>query len=207
MPIRVLIADDHTMMRKGLEATINPEPDMEVAGSASTGPQAVELFRQLRPDVTIMDLTMTSEMTGIEAIRAIRRDFPDARIIVLSAYKGGEDIYQSLKAGAATYLLKESLGDDLISVIREVHAGRGRIPPEVGRKLVDRMNQEALTGRELEVLRLLAGGLRNKEVAAELGIGETTAETHVKSILAKLQVHDRTEAVIVALRRGILHIE
>jgi len=204
--IRILVVDDHPILRKGLAAIIDPEPDMEVVASASSGMQAVELFREKKPDLTIMDLTLTPEMTGIEAIQAIRRESSDARVIVLSAYKGVEDIYKALEAGAATYLLKDSLGDDLIPIIREVHAGGGPIPPEVGRKLADRVSQPALTAREVEVLHLVAKGMRNKEIGAHLNISEETAQGHVKNILSKMQVHDRTEAVIIAIRRGILHL-
>jgi len=205
--IRILIVDDHPIVRKGLAATIEPEPDMEVVASASSGKQAVGLFREKNPDVTIMDLTLTPEMTGIQAIQAIRREFPDARVIVLSAYKGDEDIYRALEAGAVTYLLKESLGDDLILIIHEVDAGGGPIPPEVGRKLADRVNQRALTPREVEVLQLVAKGMRNKEIGANLNISEETVQGHVKNILSKLQVHDRTQAITIAIRRGILHIQ
>jgi DNA-binding NarL/FixJ family response regulator len=205
--VRILIVDDHPIVRKGLAATLEPEPDMEVVASAATGKQAVDLFREKRPDVTIMDLTLTPDMTGIQAIQAIRREFPHARIIVLSAYKRDEDIYRALQAGAATYLLKESLGDDLIPIIREVHAGGGPIPSQVGRKLADRVKQPALTTRELEVLQLVADGMRNKEIASSLGITEETAQGHVKNILSKLHVHDRTEAVTLAIRRGIIHID
>jgi len=180
---------------------------MEVVGSAGTGKLACELFREKMPDVTIMDLTLTPEMSGIQAIQAIRGEFPDARIIVLSAYKGDEDIYRSLQAGAATYLLKESLGDDLIPIIREVHAGGGPIPPQVGRKLADRVKQLTLTPREMEVLQLIATGMRNKEIAAALNISDETTQGHVKNIFSKLNVHDRTEAVTVAIRRGIIHID
>jgi len=204
--IRILIVDDHPIVRKGLAATIEPEPDMEVVASASSGKQAVELFREKKPDVTIMDLTLTPEMTGIQAIQAIRREFPDARVIALSAYKGDEDIYRAIEAGAATYLLKESLGDDLIPIVREVHAGGGPIPPEVGRKLADRVNQPPLTAREVEVLQLVAKGMRNKEIGATLNISEETAQGHVNNILSKLRVHDRTLAVTIAIRRGILHL-
>ena len=154
-----------------------------------------------------MDLTLTKEMTGIQAIQAIRREFPDARILVLSAYKGDEDIFRALQAGAATYLLKEALGDDLIPIIRAVHAGGGPLSSEVGRKLADHVMQPALTKREMEVLELVAEGMRNKEIAGHLYISEETAQGHVKSILSKLKVHDRTEAVTVAIRRGILHID
>ena len=205
--IRILIVDDHPIVRKGLAATIEPEADMEVVGSAGAGKLACELFREKVPDVTIMDLTLTPEMSGIQAIQAIRGEFPDARIIVLSAYKGDEDIYRALQAGAATYLLKESLGDDLIPIIREVHAGGGPIPSQVGRKLADRVKQLALTARELEVLQLVATGMRNKEIAGALNISEETTQGHVKNVFAKLNVHDRTEAVTVAIRRGIIHIE
>jgi two-component system NarL family response regulator len=204
--IRIMIVDDHSMVLKGLIATLEPEPDMEVVASAGTGRRAIELFREARPDVTVMDVTMTPEMTGIEAIAAIRREFPEARIVVLSANKGDDTIYRALQAGAVTYLLKETLGDNLVPIIREVHAGGGPIPPEVGRRLVDRISQLALTPREIEVLRLIAEGLRNKEIAASLAISVQTAEFHVKNILAKLGVNDRTKAVTVAVRRGIIEI-
>jgi two-component system NarL family response regulator len=205
--IRILVVDDHAIVRKGLAAVIEPEPDMAVVGQAATGNQAVSLFKEMKPDVTIMDLTLTPDMTGIQAIQSIRNEFPEARIIVLSAYKGDEDIYRALHAGAATYLLKESLGEDLIAIIREVHAGGGPIPAEVGRKLADRISQVSLSARELQVLQLVAKGMRNKEIAAHLSISDETAQGHVKSILAKLNVQDRTEAVTVAIRRGIIHID
>ena len=204
--IRILIVDDHPLVLKGLIATLAPEPDIEVVASAATGARAIELFRETRPDVTVMDVTMTPEMTGIDAIAAIRREFPDARIVVLSANKGDDVIYRALHAGAATYLLKEALGDNLVPIIREVHAGGGPISPEIGRKLADRVSLLALTPREIEVLRLIAEGLRNKEIAASLAISVQTAEFHVKNILAKLGVNDRTKAVTVAVRRGIIEI-
>ncbi len=204
--IRLLVVDDHPMVLKGLTATIEQERDMEVVASASTAQRALELFRQTRPDVTIMDITMTPEMTGIEAIRVIRREFPGARIIVLSAYQGDDLIFRALQAGAVTYLLKESLGDNLIPIIREVHFGGGQIPPEVARKLANRVSQIALTTREIDVLKLVAEGLRNKEIAARLGVSNQTIEFHVKNTLAKLRVNDRTKAVTVAVRRGIIDI-
>ena len=205
--IRILIVDDHQIILKGLAATIEPELDMEIVGSAASGKKALELFRKQHPDVTIMDLNLSPEMTGVQATRAIRNEFPDARIIVFSAYKGDEDIYQALQAGAVTYLLKETLGDDLVPIIREVHAGGGPIPPQVGRKLADRLRQPTLTPREIEVLQLLADGLRNKEIAARLGISDQTTQGHVKNILAKLKVNDRTAAVGTALRRGVIHLK
>lgn len=205
--IRILIVDDHPMVRKGLAATIEPEPDMQVVASAASAVEAVALFRELQPDVTIMDLTLTPEMSGIQAIQAIRTESPDARIAVLSASDGDEDIYQALRAGAVAYLLKDRLGDDLIPIIRQVHGGGGAIPPDIARKLVDRLARKGLTTREIDVLQLMAQGLRNKEIAGELGITDQTTQGHVKNILAKLNVHDRTGAVTVALRRGIIRIE
>lgn len=194
------------MVLKGLAATLGPEPDMEIVGLASTGDAAVRLYRDKKPDVTIMDLHLTPEMSGIEAIQAIRREFPDARVIVLSAHNGDEEIFRALQAGAITYLLKDSLGDDLVPIIRQVHAGGGPIPPEVARKLADRLSQPSLTTREIQILQLVAEGMRNKELAGRLGISEQTAQGHIKNILAKLKVNDRTAAVTVALRRGIIHI-
>jgi DNA-binding NarL/FixJ family response regulator len=205
-PIQILIADDHPMVLKGLAATIDPEPDMEIVGFASTGDQAVRLFLEKRPDVTIMDLNLTPEMSGIEAIQMIRRECPDARVIVLSAHKGDDEIFRALQAGAMTYLLKESLGDDLVPIIRQVHAGGGPIPADVARKLADRLSRPSLTAREIQILQLVAEGMRNKELAGSLGISEQTAQGHIKNILSKLKVNDRTEAVTVALRRGIIRI-
>ena len=194
------------MVLKGLAATLGPEPDMEIVGLASTGDEAVRLFRDKKPDVMIMDLHLTPEMSGIEAMQAIRREFPDARVIVLSAHNGDEEIFRALQAGAITYLLKDSLGDDLVPIIRQVHAGGGPIPAEVARKLADRLSQPSLTTREIQILQLVAEGMRNKELAGQLGISEQTAQGHVKNILAKLKVNDRTAAVTVALRRGIIHL-
>lgn len=205
--IRIMVVDDHPMVLKGLMATIEPEPDMEVVASASTGKAAVNVFRDKRPDVTIMDLHMTPEMSGIEATKAIRNEFPEARVIVLSAHRGDEEIFRALQAGAATYLLKDTLGDDLIPIIREVHAGGGPIPANIARSLADRLTQPGLTAREVQILQLAAEGMRNKEIAGNLGISEQTVQGHIKNVLAKLKVNDRTAAVTVALRRGIIRIE
>jgi DNA-binding NarL/FixJ family response regulator len=205
-PIQILAADDHPMVLKGLAATIDPEPDMEIVGLAATGKEAVSLFKEKKPDVTIMDLHLTSEMSGIEAIQLMRREVPDARVIVLSAHQGDEEIFRALQAGAITYLLKETLGDDLVPIIREVHAGGGPIPAAVARKLADRLTQPSLTAREIQILQLVAEGMRNKELAGSLGISQQTAQGHIKNILAKLKVNDRTGAVTVALRRGIIRI-
>ena len=195
------------MVRKGLAATIEPEPDMEVVARGASGIEGVTMFQEFKPDVTIMDLTLTPEMSGVQAIQTIRSKAPHAKIVVLSASKGDEDIYQALRAGAATYLLKDSLGDDLIPIIRDVHAGGGPISPEVARKLADRLGRTGLTAREIEVLQLMALGLRNKEIAGKLAITDQTTQGHVKNILAKLDVNDRTGAVTVALRRGIIRLE
>jgi DNA-binding NarL/FixJ family response regulator len=194
------------MIRAGLLATISPEPDMEVIGSASTGRAGFEQYCQQQPDVTLMDLRMP-DMGGVEAIRTIRSQFPTARIVVLSTYQGDDDIYRALEAGAVTYLLKDTLAEKIVGVIREVAAGGRPIPPEVAQRLTDRMFQAALTSREIEVLHLVAKGMRNKEIAAELKISDDTVQGHVKNILAKLSVHDRTEAVAVAIRRGIVHLD
>ena len=205
-PIRVLIVDDHPMIRAGLTATIDPEADMAVVASASNGKEGLDQYRQHQPDVMLIDLKMP-EMGGVEAIRTIRAEFPSAKIIVVSTYQGDEDIYRALEAGAATYLLKDTLADKMVGVIREVAAGGRPIPPEVAQRLTDRMFQAALTPREVEVLHLVARGMRNKEIAADLRISDETVQGHVKNILAKLSVHDRTEAVAVAIRRGIVHLD
>jgi DNA-binding NarL/FixJ family response regulator len=205
-PIRILLIDDHPMIRVGLAATIEPEPDMTVVATASNGKEGLEQFRRHQPDITLTDLKMP-DMGGVEAIRAIRAEFPSAKIIVLSTYQGDEDIYRALEAGAITYLLKDMIADKMMSVIREVARGGRPILPEVAQRLTDRMFKASLTARELDVLQLVAAGRRNKEIAGELNISEETVQGHVKNILAKLDVHDRTEAVAVAVRRGIVHLD
>jgi DNA-binding NarL/FixJ family response regulator len=205
-PIRILLIDDHPMIRAGLAATIEPEPDMTVVATASNGKEGLELFRRHQPDITLTDLKMP-DMGGVEAIRAIRAEFPGAKIIVLSTYQGDEDIYRAMEAGAITYLLKDMIADKMMSVIREVAGGGRPIPPEIAQRLTDRMFKASLTARELDVLRLVAAGRRNKEIAGELSISEETVQGHMKNILAKLDVHDRTEAVAVAVRRGIVHLD
>jgi two-component system NarL family response regulator len=205
-PIRILLVDDHPMIRAGLTATISPEPDMAIVGCASNGREGLEQYRQHQPDITLMDLKMP-DMGGVEAIRSIRAEFPSARIIVLSTYQGDEDIFRALEAGAVTYLLKDVIAEKLMGVIREVAGGGRPILPEVAQRLTHRMFQAALTNREIEVLQLVARGMRNKEIAADLKISDETVQGHVKSILAKLSVHDRTEAVAVAIRRGIVHLD
>lgn len=204
--IRVLCVDDHRIVREGIALIIGRQPDMKVIASATTGAEAVALFDLHRPDITLMDLQLGS-MSGVDAIREIRRQDAVARIVVLTMFHGDEDIHRALAAGAVTYLLKDTLSDDLIRVIREVHAGQAPvISPDVQARLAERATGPTLTPREIQVVELISTGMRNKEIAAALGISEETAQVHVKNILAKLKVQDRTAAVNVALRRGIIHI-
>jgi two-component system NarL family response regulator len=204
-PIRILIVEDHHVVRQGLVALIKTVEDMQMIGEACDGKQAVDLFRQHQPDVTIMDLRLPN-MTGVEAITEIRRNFPLARIIVLTTYDGDEDIYRALQAGARGYLLKDMSGDDLMEAIRTVHAGRSRIPPAVAQRLADRLGGPDLTARELEVLQLIVAGKSNKEIGRDLFISEATVKTHINSVLSKLGVSDRTQAATTALQRGIVHL-
>lgn len=197
--------DDHRLVREGLALIIDRQADMSVVAAASTGEEALVFYREHRPDITIMDLQLGG-MSGVEAIKAIRRDDPQARVIVLTMYQGDEDIYRALEAGAATYLLKDLPSEDLLKAIREVHDGQRPINPDVQARLAERASRPALTPRELQVLQLVSQGLRNREIATALGISEETAQVHVKNILAKLQVNDRTAATAVALRRGIIHL-
>ena len=203
--IRVLCVDDHRLMREGIARIVGVQPDMTVVAEAADGEQAVEQFLRYRPDVTLMDLEMPT-MNGVQAIQAIRSHQPDARIVVLTMYHGDEDIFRAVAAGAIGYLLKDTLPDDLIRVIRDVHAGQRAIPPEIAAVLEQRASQPSLTFRESQVLELLATGKRNKEIAAALGISGDTASAHIKSIFLKFNVHDRTAALAEALRRGIIHI-
>jgi two-component system NarL family response regulator len=204
--IRILLVDDHPLLRDGLRASIGVETDMKVVAEASNGQEAVELFREHRPDITLMDLKMPV-VGGVQAIRAIRGQFALAKVIVLSTYEGDEDIHRALEAGAATYLLKDTLSKDLVRVVRAVFAGERPLSVSVAQRLADRALQPTVTARELDVLRLIAEGLRNKEIAARLGIGEETVQGHVRNILSKFGLHDRTEAVAVAVRRGIVHLD
>ncbi len=205
--IRVLIADDHPVVREGVAAMIERRPDMTVVGEAATGREAVAAYRAARPDGVLMDLRMP-DMTGVEAIGAIRGEFPGARIIVLTTCDGDEDIYRGLQAGARAYLLKDAPRDDLLDAIRAVHAGQSRIPPAVAARLAERvLAGPELTARELEVLRGIVAGRSNKEIGAALGISEGTVKAHVNSILGKLGVADRTQAVTTALQRGIVHLD
>jgi two-component system NarL family response regulator len=204
--IRILCTDDHRMVREGIRLIISQEPDMEVVALAATRQEAVDLYSLHRPDITVMDLMLGQE-SGVDAIRGIRSVDMNARIVVLTMYQGEEDVFRALEAGAVTYLLKDQLSDDLIRTIREVHAGHpAQLSPQVQARLAERANRHSLTPRELQVLELMSRGMRNRDIATTLGVSEVTAQVHVKNILSKLEVNDRTSAVHVGILRGLLHI-
>jgi DNA-binding NarL/FixJ family response regulator len=203
-PIKIMVIDDQAVVRQGFVALINTVADMAVVAEGTNGREAIELYRLHRPDVTLMDLRMP-ELGGVEAIGAIRREFPDARLIVLTTYDGDEDIYRSLQAGAQGYLLKDTFFEELEDTIRKVHAGARRIPPQVAARLAERIGSSDLTGREIEVLELIVAGNSNKAIAGRLNISEATVKSHINSILSKLGVSDRTQAATTALRRGLVH--
>lgn len=203
--IRILVVDDHAIVRDGLALIASRENDLEIAGVAATGEEAIAAFERSHPDVVLMDLQLPG-ISGVEAIRAIRRSDPQARVIVLTMYGGDEDIHRALEAGATTYVLKGSPSDELARVIRNVHAGERPLHPDVQARLESRAARPTLTEREINVLELVSYGQRNKEIAAQLSISEETVQVHLKHIFTKLDVHDRTAAVYVALRRGIIHI-
>lgn len=205
--IHVLLVDDHRIVREGLAMVIDRQPDMRVTASAASADEAVQCYQQHRPDVTIMDLQLGGT-SGVTAIRTIRALDPAARIVVLTMMRGDEDIYRAMEAGAATYLLKDTAIEDLTQIVRDVHAGRSpRVSSEVRAQMAARAERPVLTSREAEVLELVRRGLRNREIGISLGISEETVQSHVRSILSKLDVPDRTAAVDVALRRGILHLQ
>jgi DNA-binding NarL/FixJ family response regulator len=204
-PIRILLADDHPLLRDGVSGLVTDQPDMKMVAEASNGREAIDQFRKHHPDITLLDLQMP-EISGIDAILAIRSDYPDARIIVLTTYTGDAQVLRALKAGAQAYLLKSALRRELLETIRAVHAGHRRIPPEVATQLAEHVADEQLTSREMEVLRLIAAGNANKLVASELSITEETVKGHVKNILSKLGANDRTHAVTIAIKRGIIEI-
>jgi two-component system NarL family response regulator len=204
-PIRLLVVDDHHVVRQGLIALLGIMPEIEVAGEASDGLQAIELHRTLQPDITLMDLQLP-RLGGVEAILKIRAESPGARFIVLTTFDGDEDIYRALQAGAKAYLLKGMTVEELLSTIRAVHSGKTRIAPSIAEKLAERMSGQALTGRELAVLERIVAGRANKEIASDLNISEATVKTHINNLLGKLNVTDRTQAATVALQRGIVHL-
>ena len=203
--IRIMCVDDHPVVREGLARRIALERDMTVIASASSGEDALKLFETHRPDVTLLDLNLPG-MSGLETIFALRRRHPQARIIVLTMYNGDEDIHRALLAGAAAYVLKTTVSDELMGVIRQVHGGARPMSADVAAQLSARSLAPTVTAREQEVLQLMASGMRNKEIAAALDITEDTVEVHAKNIFTKLNVRDRTAAVTVALRRGIIHL-
>jgi DNA-binding NarL/FixJ family response regulator len=203
--IRVLIADDHPLLREGVAAVLGEQPDIEVVAEATRGAEAIELFRRHVPDVTLMDLRMP-DMSGTAAIAAIRAEFPNARIVVLTSYAGDAHAVNALKAGASAYLLKSMLRKELLDTIRAVHAGKRRVPPEIAVEIAEHSADDTLTERELEVLRRVGGGLSNKQIAQQLTISEGTVKAHMKSILPKLGARDRTHAVMIAVKRGIIEV-
>lgn len=203
--IRILVAEDHLVARVGVTTIVNMQPDMIVVAEAINGIEAVELYREHRPDVALLDLRMPG-MTGIEAATAIRKEFPDARMIALTTYGGDEDIRRTLAAGVQAYLTKDVLHDELLKAIRAVHAGQTYLPAGVAAALAAQMPRPDLSARELQVLELIVRGLANKQIAYSLSIAEHTVKNHVKSILSKLAVQDRTQAATAAIQRGIIHL-
>lgn len=203
--IRVLTVDDHPMLREGIAAVVRPRPDMTLVGEAEDGAQAIEAYRDLRPDVTLMDLQMPN-LNGVDAIIRIREEFPNARIIVLTTYVGDVLALRALRAGAVGYLLKGTLRKELLEAIRAVHAGRRFIPPEIAQEIAIHAGEDSLSDREVGVLKLVAQGRANKEIARTLAISEDTVKGHLKSIFSKLDVTDRTQAVTQAARRGIIDL-
>jgi DNA-binding NarL/FixJ family response regulator len=203
--IRVFSVDDHPLLREGIAAVINSQKDMVMVAQASTGREAIQLFREHRPDVTLMDLRM-QDISGIDAMSAILAEFPDARVVMLTTFEGDVDIQRSLAAGARGYVLKSMAPRDLVDVVRQVHAGKKRIPQEVAAQLAEHIADERLTEREIDVLQHVAGGNRNRDIAEQLAISEETVKVHVKHIMEKLGANDRTAAVAIAVRRGIIQL-
>ena len=203
--IRVLAVDDHPLLRDGIAALIGSEEDMELIGEASNGREAFDLFRKYQPNITLMDLQMP-DMNGIDAIGAIRGEFPEARIIVLTTHPGDVQVSRALKAGARAYLMKGELRKELLETIRAVHAGQKRLSPEIAAEIAEHATDGALTPRETDVLRLVAAGNANKEIGVRLSLTEVTVKSHVRNVLAKLGANDRTHAVTIALKRGIIDL-
>ena len=204
--IRIMCVDDHAIVREGLNAVISTQPDLTVVAEASSGEEAIELYRQHRPGIVLMDLRLKGA-SGLEATIAIRREFPRARIIMLTTYDGDEDIHRALDAGAQGYLLKDTLRKELVDAIRAVHAGQRHVPPALATKLAEHLPRMPLSAREIEILKLVAQGLRNREVGGMLNIAEDTVKVHIKNIFDKLECPRPTQAVTVALQRGIIHLD
>ena len=203
--IRVLCVDDHPLLREGITAIINSQHDMTLVAEASNGSDAIRKFGEYKPDVTLMDLRLP-DMSGVESLIAIRKESPEARIVMLTTFEGDVEAQRALEAGARAYLLKSMPPDDLVEVIRQVHAGKKKIPSEIAARLAEHLSDESLTDREVEVLKQVAGGNRNRDIAERLFISEETVKVHIKHIMEKLGANDRTQAVAIAVRRGIIHL-
>jgi DNA-binding NarL/FixJ family response regulator len=205
-PIRILVVDDHFMVRMGLSASLNVEPDMEVVAEAGNGEAALEAYRKHHPSLVMMDLRLPG-MSGTDCTAAMIHEFPDAHVLILSTHSGEEEIYRAMQAGARGYVVKSIIREELLRAVREVHQGRGYLDPIVAAHLAERLSHRALSGREVEVLRMVAKGLGNKEIASALNIAEVTVKLHVSHVLEKLNVKDRTQASTVALQRGIISLD